>query len=176
MLEAVDGDTEKARRDRAILRLLFDLALRREEVAALDVQDLDLEAGTIAVMGKGRTQKVSLTLPPETVEAIQAWLEVRGVDPGPLFVSLHRGRKGITRLTGTSIYRMIRSLGDQVGIKARPHGLRHAAITAALDLTDGNVRMVQRFSRHRDIKVLMVYDDNLADMGGKCAKLVAAGV
>lgn len=36
----------------------------------------------------------------------------------------------------------------------RPHGLRHAAVTEAFDRTRGNVRAVQRFSRHRDLSVL----------------------
>src|SRR5262249_30401577 len=53
----------KGLRDRALLRLLFDLGLRRGEAVGLDVADLDLEAGTADVLGKGRTQKARLTLP-----------------------------------------------------------------------------------------------------------------
>ncbi len=44
---------------------------------------------------------------------------------------------------------------------------------AALDLTGGNVRAVQRFSRHRDLRVLNLYDDNRQDLGGEVAALVA---
>jgi integrase/recombinase XerC len=72
-------------RDRALLRCLYDLGLRRAEVLNLDLEDLDLEAGTVAVLGKGRTSKVKLTLPPETRKALEAWIGVRGVAPGPLF-------------------------------------------------------------------------------------------
>jgi integrase/recombinase XerC len=36
----------------------------------------------------------------------------------------------------------------------------HSAITAALDATDGNVRKVQKLSRHRQLDTLMIYDDN----------------
>ena len=60
----------KGIRDRAILRLLHDLALRRGEVVGLDAKDLDLEAGTVAVLGKGRTGKVNLSLPEPTREAL----------------------------------------------------------------------------------------------------------
>ena len=49
----------------------------------------------------------------------------------------------------------------------RPHGLRHAAITEALELTNGNVRAVVKFSRHRSISVVMKYDDARDDIGGK---------
>jgi integrase len=41
-----------------------------------------------------------------------------------------------------------------------PHRIRHSAITAALDATDGNVRKVQKLSRHRQLDTLMIYDDN----------------
>ena len=54
----------KSMRDRALLRCLYDLGLRRAEVLNLDLEDMDLEAGTVAVLGKGRTSKVKLTLPP----------------------------------------------------------------------------------------------------------------
>ncbi|WP_375492675.1 tyrosine-type recombinase/integrase [uncultured Nostoc sp.] len=41
-----------------------------------------------------------------------------------------------------------------------PHRVRHSAITAALDATDGNIRKVQKLSRHADPRTLMIYDDN----------------
>jgi len=43
-------------------------------------------------------------------------------------------------------------------------------------MTGGNVRAVQRFSRHRDVRVLERYDDNRRDLGGEVAKQVAASV
>ncbi len=164
----------KAIRDRATVRLLYDLGLRRGEVLSLDVEHIDLEAGTVAVLGKGRSGRLKLTLPEPTREALRAWLEVRGIEAGPLFVNFDRAGKG-WRLTGRSLHRILQGLGERVGLKLRPHGLRHAAITEALDLTDGNVRAVQRFSRHRDLRVLNLYDDNRTDLGGEVARLVAAG-
>lgn len=41
-----------------------------------------------------------------------------------------------------------------------PHRIRHSSITAALDATDGNIRKVQKLSRHANINTLMTYDDN----------------
>jgi integrase/recombinase XerC len=60
-------------------------------------------------------------------------------------------------------------------VKARPHGLWNAAITEALDLTGGDVRAVQRFSRHRDVRVLQRYDDSRRDLAGDVARRVAGG-
>lgn len=175
MLQALEqrGDDAKRRRDEAMIRLLYDLALRRAEVVGLDVEDLDIEGGVVAVKGKGREAKELRTLPEATADALAGWLEVRGPEPGPLFLNLDPARKGDGRLTGTSLYRIVRRLGKKAGIKARPHGLRHAAITEALDLTQGNVRAVQRFSRHRDLRTLNIYDDNREDLAGDVARLVA---
>ncbi len=169
---------KKALRDRAALRLLYDLGLRRSEVVGLDVDDVDLDAGTVAVLGKGRTQKTKLTLPGPTKEAIRQWLEARGTEPGPLFTNLDRAGKGY-RLTGTSLYRIVRRLGERVGLKVRPHGLRHTAITEACKLAQARgmgLEEVLDFSRHRDVKVLMVYRDRERDVQGQLATLVAAGV
>jgi integrase/recombinase XerC len=167
------GD-RKAVRDRALLRLLFDLALRRGEAVSLDLADLDLEAGTVAVIGKGKRERLLLTLPPETSTALASWLEVRGQAPGPLFVNLDRAKKG-ARLTGRSVARLLDALGRRVGLAVRPHGLRHAAITFALDRTGGDVRRVQRYSRHADLRTLNRYDDNREDLAGEVARLVASG-
>lgn len=166
------GDGAKPIRDRAILRLMYDVALRRAEVVRLDVEDVDLEAATVAVLGKGRSERERLTLPAPTVAALTAWLELRGTAPGPLFTNFDRAQKG-ERLTGRSVYRVVKRLGERAGVRARPHGLRHAAITEALELTGGNVRAVQRFSRHRDLRTLNIYDDNRQDLAGEVAALVA---
>ena len=174
MEEAGSRTDGKAFRDRAVLRLLHDLALRRAEVTGLDLEDVDMERGTVTILGKGRTQKERLTLPEPTKAALAAWIDVRGTEPGPLFRNYDRGGKGGTRLTGTGLYLMVRGLGNKAGLTIRPHGLRHAGITEALDLTNGNIRMVQRYSRHRDMRILNLYDDNRTDLGGDVARLVAA--
>src|SRR5262249_16567066 len=68
----------KGLRDRAILHLLFDLALRRAEVCSLDLCHLDLQAGAVEVLGKGRSRRERLSLPGPTSQALAAWVQVRG--------------------------------------------------------------------------------------------------
>ncbi len=172
------GGPPKAVRDLAVVRLLHDLALRRGELVALDLADADLDGGTIAVVGKGRTDPVRLTLPDPTCDALADWTASRGGEPGPLFVRLDRaaGRAGGDgRLTDTAVFLIVRDLGRKVGLArpTRPHGLRHEAITRALDATGGDVRTVQRFSRHADTRTLLLYDDRRRDLAGDVAKLVA---
>jgi hypothetical protein len=63
--------------------------------------------------------------------------------------------------TGT-IRKIIVRHSEKAGIDKQmsPHRIRHSAITAALDATDGNVRKVQKLSRHKNLNTLMIYDDN----------------
>jgi integrase/recombinase XerC len=68
----------------------------------------------------------------------------------------------------------IRKLGEKVGIRARPHGLRHAAVTAALDAMKGDIRSVQKFSRHKDVRVLCVYDDQRKDVAGEVSRMISS--
>lgn len=165
------GD-KKGVRDTALVRLLFDLALRAFEVVGLDVQHVDAKSGALWVLGKGNHERHRMTLAPKTADAIAAWLKVRGSHEGPLFYCLSPDAYG-QRLTTTGLYLTIRKLGEKAGLRARPHGLRHAAITAALDATKGDVRAVQRFSRHKDVRVLCVYDDQRRDVAGEISKLIS---
>lgn len=185
MLREIEQDVSpKGRRDLAILRLLVDLALRRAEVVSLDVEHVDVAGATVLVLGKGHAERVPLTLPSSTTAALTAWLEVRGTDPGPLFVSCVRGgtlkrdRQGaLRRVTGADVYRLVRRVSAAAGVGAvRPHALRHFAVTAALDATGGDVRRVQRYSRHANVQVLLRYDDARQDDAGDVARLVAARV
>jgi integrase/recombinase XerC len=178
LLGMLNGRSDaKTVRDRAILRCLFDLGLRRNEVITLDLEDFDRQVGTLAVLGKGRTAKNTLTLPPQTKQALEAWLEARGHESGPLFLTMNRANQGDgLRLTAAGLYGMVRELGRKAGLKVWPHGLRHSAITEALDATGGNIRAVQRFSRHKDARVVERYDDNRQDLAGEVARKVAASV
>jgi integrase/recombinase XerC len=161
----------KGIRDRAILRLLYDRALRRGEVCSLDRKHFDGEQG-LHVLGKGRKTREWISLPAATKSALLAWIDVRGDEPGPLFTALDTKNRG-HRLTGSAIYAIVRGLGKQIGIKARPHGLRHTAITTALEKTNGNIRTVQAFSRHADPRTVGRYDDNRRDVAGEIADLVS---
>ena len=179
LMDQVNGSQEpKAHRDRAILRLLYDLGLRRAEIARLDREDVDLEAGTLAVLGKGRREKEALSLPAPTAEVLGKWLEARGDADGPLFVNFDRAGKG-GRLTPRAINYLVTGLGRKAGVKVTPHGLRHTAITEAVKGAQANgigLEEVLDFSRHADVKTLMIYRDRERNVQGQLAALVASGV
>jgi integrase/recombinase XerC len=171
MLDTLTGrGDQKAIRDHAILRLLHDLALRRGEVVSLDLAHV--RGAFVDVLGKGRGTRQPLEMPKVTLDAVAQWVAMRGGEAGPLFTNLDRARKG-GRLTGTSVYRIVKGIGEDAGLDVWPHGLRHLAITTALEVKSGNVRAVRDFSRHADVRTVMLYDDNRTSQQGEIAALVA---
>ncbi len=164
LLAVPDRSTLKGKRDYALLLLLWGNALRRGEVAKANISDLDREAGTLKVKGKGKGNQAEIvSLGRQALAAVKDWLNARGETEGnqPLFSSTHPGYWG-KRLSTTSIYKIVRGIAEKAGIQKiiSPHRIRHSAITAALDRTDGNVRMVQKLSRHAKFDTLLLYDDN----------------
>jgi integrase/recombinase XerC len=163
----------KAARDRALLRLMWDLGLRRGELVELDLAHLD--DGRLSVLGKGRDERAWLDLPDETAEALDLWLVHRGEEPGPLFTSVGKGgRVKLTRIAGTDVYRAVVARGAAAGARVRPHGVRHSAITSILEASGGDRRLGQTFARHRDGRVTDRYDDARANLAGKAGRLAAS--
>ncbi len=154
----------RGKRDYALLRLLWDNALRRGEVSKANIGDFDGETRRLKIRGKGKGSGIELVdLSVVTTEAIRDWLCARrefNLDL-PLFTSLDPVKKG-HRLSGSGIYWLVQYYFKLAGVKKQmsPHRIRHSSITAALDATNGNVRKVQKLSRHSQIDTLMVYDDN----------------
>ena len=174
MLDAAGAQPgPKGRRDVALLRLLHDLGLRRSEAVRLDVKDVDLQRNWIFIPGKGQAPRELVSLPEPTRAALAAWFEARGSEPGPLFINFDRAGKG-QRLTGAAVYHIVGWLGAKAGLTVRPQGLRHLAITTALERTSGDMRAVATFSRHKDLRTLSHYRDNRPDLAGNVAALVAA--
>ena len=166
----------KAVRDYAIFRTLFDLGLRRAELCSLNLDHLDLTHRKLSIIGKGRAYREFLTLPEPTATALTRWIEVRGAAPGPLFCNLDRAHKGDGHLTPDGLYKLVRSKGAAQGVKIRPHGIRHTAITRVGELTNGNTAAMAGFSRHKKLDVLRRYMDNLNDLQGETAALLAGTV
>ena len=161
MLQIPDRSTVKGIRDYALLRLLWDNALRRNEICSLDVGDFD-KSGRLSILGKGKIQKSQIDLSPATTIAISQWLTARDnyQTSDPLFTSLDRRSKG-HRLDGSTIYRLVREFSEAAGIDkiVSPHRIRHSAITAYLDASDGNIRAAQALSRHANLNTLNRYDE-----------------
>lgn len=90
---------------------------------------------------------------------------MRGDEPGPLFLNFDRAGKGPLQHGSAA-----RGGPRDQGVASWPPTRGHYR---SLDLTGGDIRRVQKFSRHRDLQTLVVYDDARVDMAGEVAKLVA---
>lgn len=176
LFNLINSATLKGKRDRAILRLLWDNGLRRAEVVSLDCGDFCPVDGTLAIMGKGRLEPETIDLAPTTIVAISDWLKAR--DPhkksDPLFIALDRSSFG-HRLTTKSVYTLIRDLGE-IAVSHKilsPHRIRHSSITALLEATNGNVRLAQNHARHKNSDITQKYDDNRKKQQSKACGIVA---
>lgn len=178
LLSACDRSTLRGLRDYALLRLFISTGIRRAEALMVNVKHLD--GSRLWVIAKGKTDRQSITLPQATVTAIDAYLDARKTtgeqitQDSPLWLNdtpvvRYRGQLSLRGWNDILERLSVQTLGRRV----HPHALRHCAITAALDATGGDIRMVQRFSRHADVRTLQRYDDNRQDMAGTAARLLS---
>lgn len=176
VLGGIDRGTLRGIRDHALMMLLWSNALRRSEVSKANISDFDPTAKTLRIFGKGRgNQSEIISLGTGTVTAIEAWLSARGeVNPDKaLFVSVNPGyRDG--RLSTQGIYNIVSDRCQSAGITKTmsPHRVRHSSITAALEATGGDVRRVQKLSRHSSLNTLLIYDDNRKNHQGEVTDIL----
>ena len=182
ILAGPDRSTPAGKRDFALLVLMWENALRRSEVCDMCVKHFDAGEKRLQILGKGKgTQRQPVTVSDRLIVAIGEYL---GSRPGahadePLFLNhdhkqahLPPAERG---LRANGLYTILGKYGAQtIGRHLHPHAMRHAAITAVLDATGGDVRTAQRLSRHADLRTLQRYDDNREDLQGKATALLSA--
>jgi integrase/recombinase XerD len=158
LLSSPDQATPAGRRDRAILELLYGSGLRVSELTGLDVDDVDLEAGAVRVLGKGGKER-EVPLGRYGRDAVTAYLTtarpvfVTGRGRGALFLNQRGGR-----LSRQSCDRMLRRAAGQAGID-RPvslHTLRHSFATHLLE-GGADVRVVQELLGHASVATTQIY-------------------
>jgi len=156
-VQLLDGGVEDdfiARRDQAMLELFYSSGLRLSELVGLDLSALDLPAGLVRVLGKGRRTRV-LPVGRKAREAIEAWLPLRAQarpQDEALFIS-QQGR----RLTPRAVQLRVRQAGvRELGQHLHPHMLRHSFASHLLESSQ-DLRAVQELLGHADIATTQVY-------------------
>ena len=155
--QLLDGAVEDdfiARRDHAILELLYSSGLRLAELVGLDLDRLDLPAGLVRVHGKGNKVR-ELPVGRKAREALAAWLPLRALTrpaDGALFVS-RQGR----RIGPRAVQLRVREAGvRELGQHLHPHMLRHSFASHVLESSQ-DLRAVQELLGHADIATTQIY-------------------
>ena len=178
ILDAVDSNSRTGIRDKALLLLFYNTGARVSEIVDLKLHDVRLDgAGQVHLLGKGKKHR-NCPLWPETVTALQAYLEQRSPkEPGIEHLFLNANGASITRFGIRYITNKYgAAVQDQCpSIKTKtvnPHTIRHT--TAMHLLRSGNdVNMVSYWLGHADINTTHIYLE--IDMEMKRRMLEKAG-
>jgi integrase/recombinase XerC len=167
LLEMPDVSTALGRRDRAILELFYASGLRLSELVGLDLEEVNLRARMVRVMGKGAKERL-VPFNSTTEQSLRAWLADRAslrtakpeapspkpkAQSEPLFVNF-RG----ARLTGRSVQRLVAryvaACSTRFGIS--PHALRHSFATHLLE-RGADLRAIQELLGHVQLSTTQRY-------------------
>jgi integrase/recombinase XerC len=151
----VPGEAASARRARAILELLYATGIRCAELVGLDLGDVDLEARTVRVLGKGSKQRV-VPFGQPALAALSAYFPTRLTARPPssaLFVNARGGR-----LTDRWVRQIVTNRVKQVALARRlsPHSLRHSFATHLLE-RGADLRSIQELLGHASLSTTQRY-------------------
>lgn len=158
LLAAPAPGTPAGLRDRAVLETLYGAGLRVSELTGLDVDDIDLEEGSVRVLGKGAKER-DVPLGRMAREALSAYLTrsrpvlATARSRSALFLNQRGGR-----LTRQGCSKILAAHAKRAGIEKRvtPHTLRHSFATHLLE-GGADVRVVQELLGHASVATTQVY-------------------
>lgn len=146
-------------RDAALLAVAFTAGIRLAELVTLDLADYDPATGELHIRrGKGQVERLSY-VQNGAQRAVDAWLAVRGDQPGPLFCPVNKvGRIIVHRMSGQAVYATFAKRAAQAGVADfSPHDARR---TFAGDLLDAgaDIVTVQKLMGHANVATSARYD------------------
>lgn len=151
-------------RDLALVSLLYDAGLRRDEACRLTPGDWIVRDFRLRVLGKGLKEEFVYVESKATRLALGRWLKRRGKADGPLFCSVWRGGRvrrddgDVRPLTGDAVYKIVARRARAAGLRpCTPHDLRRSAITHLLE-HGADALKVQAFARHEQLSTTTRYD------------------
>ena len=178
LLNAANGDSIHAQRDRALMALMLTTGARLGELQNADVCDLENVGDELRlkIKGKGHFEKDAfLKVPPQVAQILFAYLNMRTAHGQcPLFVS-HSPRSNGERLSKRAISGIVKSTMRGIGIDSplfTAHSLRHTAAVAALE-NGASLAETQIFLRHTSPAITMRYTHGIEMRKNNCAQRVA---
>jgi len=148
-------------RNRAIIYILLYTGIRRNELVSLKVNDVNLSEKKINIKRKGAGDKRVWKIIPDTAWlAFEKYHELhsRWLDSEPVWLSADPAKKSCTKgLTRESVSRIVKNIGDTLGIPLHTHRFRHTFATVAAEETDWNLGKVQEVTGHKSTEILRRY-------------------
>ena len=158
LIDAANGTTPRALRDRALVELLYGGGLRVGEAVGLDRASVDLEQRFVRCVGKGSKERI-VPIGREAVEALRRYL-ARG---RPYLDKPHRPELFLNAqggaLTRAGVFLILRRLAASAGLepeRVHPHLLRHSFATHLLE-GGADLRSVQEMLGHADLGTTELY-------------------
>jgi len=158
LLQAPDAETALGLRDRAMLETLYATGLRVSELVGLTLQQANLQAGVVKVIGKGDKERL-VPLGEEAIEWLQRYLNearaklLHGQTSDALFPTA-RGAAMTRQAFWHNLKRYTRVAGIETHLS--PHTLRHAFATHLLN-HGADLRVVQMLLGHVDLSTTQIY-------------------
>ena len=160
LLAALPSDSRVARRDRALVHFLISTGCRISEALTLDRTDVPRQGVRLVVTGKGNKQR-AVFLTSDAKKAVEEYLQERTDTSMALFVNYDRsaGHDGARRLTPAGARHIVTKIRTQLGAWSfrSPHVARHTTATSLLEVTGGDVRLVQEVLGHANLNTLQGY-------------------
>jgi integrase/recombinase XerD len=163
--EPAKENTPEAKRDKAMLELLYASGMRVSELVGLNISDIDISGGFVRCFGKGNKERM-IPIYPRATQSIEQYLkegrpQIAGHKPEgqALFLNV-RGE----RLTRQGLWQILKAYVKAAGIEVEvtPHTLRHSFATHMLN-GGADLRMVQELLGHANISTTQVYTHLTSD-------------
>ena len=143
-------------RDVTVLELLFATGMRVSELCCLNIDDVNLEQGTVKIFGKGSKERMIQIENAEVIEALKRYkwtFYEKMLDSNCFFIN-----KLNTRLSEQSVRFMIRKYVKKAGIHQHitPHMFRHSFASLLLE-EDVDIRFIQQLLGHSSIVTTQIY-------------------
>lgn len=161
-----------AKRDSALMAVLYTCGLRRAEAVGLNFEDWDPDNQSLKIRGKGNKERLAF-LTNGALRAMQDWITQRGNAEGALFLPISKGgQMQSRRLSTQAIYKMLARRGNQAGISSfSPHDLRRTFISHLLD-AGADISVISKLAGHADVSTTARYDRRSDEAKRKAVELL----
>jgi integrase/recombinase XerD len=160
MLSAIPESCFYKLRDKVMILILWDTAIRLKELLNIQYDDLDLKMGTVKITGKGNKDRI-VPIGRKTMRELVKYLNRRGENHSPLLFCTRDGSVIMQR----NFQRTLAKYGQKIGVKVSPHLIRHSAATF-LAKSEMPAQHIQILLGHSNLNTTQRYINQIVNQEG----------